>query len=285
MILVFGRSGQLGQALARAPQVVALDRGAGDLNDPAACVAAIHAHAPRAVINAAAFTAVDLAEAETAQAMRINSETPGAMAAACAVRGIPFVSVSTDYVFDGTGTAPWRPEDRPAPLNAYGRSKAAGEAAIAAAGGAWAVLRTAWVVSGQGGDFLSAMLRLGAGRDQIRVVADQIGGPTPATDLARACLTVAEGLRTEPDKGGLYHFAGAPEVSRADFARAILARAGIACVVQDIPSTAWPTPAARPLNARLDCGAIERHFGLARPDWRAALDGMIATCHSREAAQ
>ena len=275
-LLVFGRTGQVATALQRAADVRALGREAADLADPDACRAAIETHAPRAVINAAAWTAVDDAETDETAATRVNAASPGAMARACAARGIPFVHLSTDYVFDGSGSAPRAPDAGTAPLNAYGRSKLAGEEAVRAAGGVHAVIRTAWVVSGRGRNFVTTMLRLGAGRDRLSVVADQVGGPTPAEALAQACLAAVEGLLDDPRRSGLYHYSGAPEVSWADFARAIMAEAALPCTIEDIPSSAWPTPAARPLNSRLDCSGFEKAFGLPRPDWRAALPGMIA---------
>ncbi len=274
-ILVFGQSGQLARELARAGGVTCLGRAQADLADPESCAAAIRAHAPGAVINAAAYTAVDRAEDEEALATRINGAAPGAMAVECARLGIPFVSVSTDYVFDGSGRAPWKPGDAPVPLGAYGRSKLAGEKAIAQAGGAWAVLRTSWVVSAHGSNFLKTMLRLGTGQGGLRIVADQIGGPTPARDLADACLRVARGLQDEPGKAGIYHYAGSPDVSWADFARAIFDAAGIACRVEDIPTAKYPTPAARPLNSRLDCSMLETVFAISRPDWRKGMNEIL----------
>ncbi|MBI6630642.1 dTDP-4-dehydrorhamnose reductase [Pontibaca salina] len=274
-ILVFGQSGQLARELARAREVLCLDRAGADLSDPAGCRAAIRAQRPAAVINAAAYTAVDRAEAEAALATTINADAPGAMAAECAGLGIPFLSISSDYVFDGTGQVPWKPGDAPAPLGAYGRSKLAGEKAIAQAGGAWAVLRTSWVVSAHGSNFLKTMLRLGTGQGGLRIVADQIGGPTPARDLAAACLTVVRGLQADPRKAGIYHFAGAPDVSWADFARVIFEAAGIDCRVEDIPTAQYPTPAARPLNSRLDCTALAATFGISRPDWRKGMNEIL----------
>ncbi|MCB4457261.1 dTDP-4-dehydrorhamnose reductase [Leisingera sp. McT4-56] len=271
MILVFGKTGQLARELAAQGGAACLGRDQADLSDPAGCAATIRAHAPAAVINAAAYTAVDKAEEEEALATVINGEAPGAMAAACAEMGIPFVTVSTDYVFDGSGEAPWRPGDATGPLNAYGRSKLAGEAAVRAAGGAYAILRSSWVVSSHGNNFVKTMLRLGKERGRLTIVADQIGAPTPARDLAAACLSVARQLGEDPAKSGTYHFAGAPETSWAGFAREIFARAGVACAVEDIPAFAYPAPAARPLNSRLDCTALETVFGLSQPDWRAGL--------------
>lgn len=275
MILVFGKTGQLARELAAHDSVTCLGRDQADLGDPAACAAAIRAHVPAAVINAAAYTAVDKAEEEEALANVINGAAPGAMAAACAEMGIPFVTVSTDYVFDGSGTAPWQPGDAAAPLNAYGRSKLAGEEMVRAAGGAYAILRTSWVVSAHGHNFVKTMLRLGKERERLTIVADQIGAPTPARDIAGACLEMARQLIADPGKSGTYHFAGAPQTSWAGFAREIFRQAGIACAVADIPTSAYPTPAARPLNSRLDCSALESVFGLPQPDWRLGLDDIL----------
>ena len=272
-LLVFGSTGQVARELAAlAPEATFLGRDRADLIDPAACAAAIRAARPRAVINAAAYTAVDRAETDADTARLVNADAPTAMAQACADLGIPFLHISTDYVFEGSGDQP-RAEDAPtAPLGVYGATKLAGEQGLAAAGGNWAVMRTSWVFSAHGANFVKTMLRLGAERDRLTVVADQIGGPTPAGDIASACLRMIRVLRDRPDTtGGIYHFAGAPDASWADFAREIMAQAGLGAQVADIPSSDYPTPAARPLNSRLDCGRIARDFGIARPDWRAGL--------------
>ena len=275
-LLVFGKTGQVARELQRrAPGAIFLGRDEADLSDPAACAAAIDKIRPTAVINAAAYTAVDAAESEEPLATRINGDAPGAMARACARLGCPFVHISTDYVFDGSGTTPW-PVDAPTgPLGAYGRSKLSGEQAVRAAGGVHAILRTSWVVSAHGRNFVKTMLRLGAEREKLTIVADQVGGPTPAGDIAEACLAMAGQLAKDPSKSGTYHFSGAPDVSWADFARAIFARAGLACEVEDIPTSAYPTPAARPANSRLDCSATLSAFGIARPDWRNGLSTII----------
>ncbi len=273
--LIFGRTGQVATELARlAPDATFLGREEADLSDPAACAAAIASHAPAMVINAAAWTAVDKAESEEPAALVINAEAPGAMARACAGLGIPFVHISTDYVFDGTGETPWKPSDPVNPHNAYGRTKLAGERAVAAAGGTYAILRTSWVFSAHGTNFVKTMLRLGASRDHLTVVADQIGGPTPAADIASGCLAIAQGLARDPAKTGIYHLAGAPDVSWAGFARETFAQAGLAVTVGDIPTSAFPTPAKRPANSRLDCATLAV-FGLTRPDWRRGLSAVL----------
>lgn len=275
-LLVFGQSGQVARELARiAPRAVFLSREQADLRDPMACHDAILAHTPDAVINAAAWTAVDRAEAEEDLATIINAEAPAAMARACAAQSIPFVQISTDYVFDGAGDQPFTPEHPTAPLGAYGRSKLKGEAHVRAAGGTYAILRTSWVFSAHGTNFVKTMLRLGAERTRLTVVADQIGGPTSAQAIAMACLRIATDLRARPELSGVYHFSGAPATSWADFARTIMAEAALSCQIEDIPSAAYPTPAPRPLNSRLDCARLER-FGLAQPDWRADLKTVIS---------
>ena len=276
MILVFGKSGQVASELAGFQDVLCLARDQADLSDPDVCAAAIRAHAPSGVINAAAYTAVDKAEEEEALATVINADAPSAMALTCAELGIPFVTISTDYVFEGNGILAWNPDDLPGPLGAYGRSKLAGELAVQQAGGAFAILRTSWVVSAHGNNFVKTMLRLGDTRDALTVVADQIGGPTGAREIAAACMVMAKALMSAPQKSGIYHFAGAPDTSWADFARAIFDQAGTKCTVTDIPSSAYPTPAVRPLNSRLDCESITSAFGLERPNWRISLTKILS---------
>ena len=270
-LLIFGRTGQVARELQQLAPVFALGRDAADLAQPGACAAAIHAHRPRAVINAAAYTAVDRAEAQEDLATAINGAAPAEMALACAALNIPLVHISTDYVFAGTGHRPWAPGDMAQPTNAYGRSKWAGEEGIRASGCTHAILRTSWVFSAHGANFVKTMLRLSDTRDQISVVDDQIGGPTPARAIAAACLAIAEQLQEAPEKTGTYHFSGAPDASWCAFARAIFRQADRPTRVQAISTSAYPTPAARPLNSRLECNTTTSVFGLARPDWHAGL--------------
>jgi dTDP-4-dehydrorhamnose reductase len=270
-ILVFGRTGQVARELHRSlPDGIFLGREAADLADPEACARAIEAHAPDAVINAAAYTAVDRAEEEEPLARIVNGDAPGAMARASAGLSIPFVQISTDYVFDGQGQTPWSPGDPVAPLGAYGRTKLAGEREIDAAGGRYVILRTSWVFSAHGNNFVKTMLRLSETRAALNVVADQVGGPTPAADIAAACVAIADKLRAGAP-GGIHHFAGTPAVSWADFARAIFALAGRDVTVTDIPASDYPTPAVRPANSRMDGTSLQQTFGIAPPDWRAGL--------------
>lgn len=273
-LLVFGKTGQVAQELARrAPGAHFADRHEGDLSDPEACAALIRRLEPVSVINAAAYTAVDAAENEDGLATTINGTAPTAMATAARDVGAAFVQISTDYVFDGSGKAAWRELDPVAPLGAYGRSKLIGEQGVRAANGRHAILRTSWVFSAHGNNFVKTMLRLGAERDRLTIVADQIGGPTPAGDIAAACLTLANNLTEETS--GLYHFSGGPDVSWADFAREIFAQAGLEPDVVDIATSAYPTPAKRPGNSRLDCHKIDTVFGIKRPDWRIGLRDVL----------
>lgn len=292
-LLVIGRTGQLATELARRAgddlTLTCLGREAADLSRPEEARVAVTAALEDgrtdggvdAVINAAAWTAVDRAESEEAIALAVNGDAPGAMAQAAAARGVPFLHVSTDYVFDGSGTRPWRPDDAPAPLGAYGRTKLEGERQVRNAGGPHAILRTSWVFSAHGANFVKTMLRLGRERERLTVVADQIGGPTAAGDIADALIGMARGLIADPAKSGTYHFAGRPDVSWADFAREIFRQSGLPARVEDIPSSAYPTPAARPANSRLDCTTLETAFGIARPDWRASLSHVLAELGAR----
>ncbi|TPE51469.1 dTDP-4-dehydrorhamnose reductase [Amaricoccus solimangrovi] len=285
--LIFGATGQVARELARTAggaRLTVLDRAAADLSDAAACAARIAESDAEVVINAAAHTAVDRAEAEPERARAINAAAPGAMARAAAAKGVPFLHVSTDYVFDGAPGRPWREDDPTGPLGVYGASKRAGEEAVLAAGGDAVILRTAWVFSSHGGNFVKTMLRHGRAREEMRVVGDQRGGPTPARDIARALWTIARARRDGAGAPGIYHFAGAPAVSWAEFAEAIFAAAGWERRprVTPIATADWPTPARRPANSVLDCGRIARVFGIAQPDWRAGLDRVVAELSKEE---
>ena len=277
-VLLFGKTGQVaGEVLRRAPdgvEIVALGREVADLSQPGDCAEAILAADIDAVVNAAAWTAVDKAEEAEDAARVVNGEAPFAMALAAAKKGVPFVHISTDYVFDGQGTEPFTPESPVAPQNTYGRTKLLGEEGVRSAGGRSVILRTSWVFSAQGANFVKTMLRLGRERDGINVVDDQVGGPTPAADIADACLRIARELR-DGAPGGTHHLSGGPDVSWAGFARAIMEEAGLACRVNPIPSSAYPTPAKRPMNSRMDGASLERAFGIARPDWRAGLRDVV----------
>lgn len=275
-IVVFGQTGQVAQALSAHEGVVTLPRAEADLAHPEAAAETALALRPAALINAAAYTAVDKAEEEQDLAHQINGHAPGVLARAAARAGLPFVHISTDYVFDGTGTGPRSPDEPVDPQNTYGASKLAGEDAVRAAGGTFCILRTSWVFSAHGANFVKTMLRLSETRDALSIVDDQIGGPTPAAAIAEACLAAVEGLKRDPTKSGTYHFSGAPDVSWCDFAAEIFAQAGRDVTLTGIPTRDYPTPATRPLNSRLDCSATEDVFGVPRPDWRQGLRDVLA---------
>ena len=281
--LVFGTSGQVAIELARNARSfgVTLDqlgRDRADLTDPAACAALIAATDADIIINAAAYTGVDAAETDRATAQRVNADSPGAMARAAAARGLPFLHISTDYVFDGTGLRPRSEDDPVAPLGAYGETKLDGERQITAAGGPHAILRTAWVFSAHGKNFVKTMLRVGADRETLSVVDDQRGGPTPAADIARALLTIARAFHEGRGSSGIFHFTGAPTVTWADFAEAIFADATLPRrpLVTRIPTSAYPTPAKRPANSALNCARIKAVYDIDQPDWRAGLSTVIS---------
>lgn len=270
-ILVFGKSGQVASELQALAPVVALGRYDADFQRPEQLCAIVQRERPDAVINAAAYTAVDRAEQDELVASKVNGIAPAVLASVCAELDIPFVHISTDYVFDGHGNEPWKPDDPTSPMSVYGRTKLAGEQGVAAAGGRYVLLRTSWVFSIHGNNFVKTMLRLGLERDRLNIVADQIGGPTPARDIASACLAIVDQLIVDASKSGTYHFSGAPDVSWAGFARDIFRQAGISCEVVDIPTTEYPVPAQRPHNSRLDCSTIDAVFGIQQPNWQAGL--------------
>ena len=277
-LLVIGKDGQVSTELLRrgaSHEITALGLDVVDLTRPETGAKAIAAFEGDAILNAAAYTAVDKAETDTEIARAINATGPKLMAEAAAKKGIPFLHISTDYVFPGGGETPWVETDATGPLGAYGQTKLEGEEAVAAAGGPHATLRTSWVFSAHGQNFVKTMLRLGAERDSLSIVNDQIGGPTPAADIADALLTIAEAFTRGTGTSGLFHFSGAPDTSWEGFAREIFAQSGTQVAVTGIPTTAYPTPASRPLNSRLDCAKIEAAYGIKRPDWRTGLAAVL----------
>jgi dTDP-4-dehydrorhamnose reductase len=285
-ILLTGGSGQLGRELLRLgwPEWMTLDapgREALDLSDAEALGARVRDGGYAAVINAGAYTAVDAAEGDAVAAWRINALAPAALAAACAERGVPIVQLSTDYVFDGAKDGPWLPDDPIRPLSVYGASKAGGELAVRASGARHPIVRTAWVVSPHGRNFVKTMLRLGAERDELGVVADQHGSPTAAADLARAVQAVT--LRLTRDaalQSGTWHAVNAGEATWHELAEHVFAEAGRrgrqAPRVNAIRTSDYPTPAARPANSRLDTATFARDFGLVLPPWREGVSGIVA---------
>lgn len=284
-ILLTGARGQLGAELARALRehgdVVATDRRTLDVADPDAIVAAVRGARPDLIVNAAAYTAVDLAEKETAAAYAVNERAAGVLAEEAKRLGAVLIHYSTDYVFDGTRTTPY-PEDAPAnPLNAYGASKLAGERAIAAVGGHALVLRTGWVYGLYGRNFLVTIRRLAAERDELRIVADQVGVPNWTRALAQSTARiVASGLPALAERPGLYHLSSTGAASWYDFARAIVGDVPRPRVVA-IATTEYPLPARRPAYGVLATARFEDAFGFGLPDWRAALVDCIASSATR----
>ncbi len=279
-VLVFGSNGQVAHELRRrgpgaGAEIIALGRDACDLMQAGAANAAIGRTKPDAVINASAYTAVDKAESERDLAMRLNGAAPGEMAKACAALGVPLIHFSTDYVFDGAGSRPYREDHPVAPLGAYGETKLDGERRVSEAGGASAIIRLSWVFSAYGANFVKTMLRLGAERPSLRVVADQRGKPTPASSAADAALIAAKVLRADGGKAGVYHFAGDEETSWAGFAEAIMRAANFPTPVEHIGTKDYPTPAKRPAYSVLDTGKFEQAFGVKAPSWRRELKEVV----------
>ncbi len=295
-LLLLGANGQVGHclrtALAPLGEVVAATR-TGMLADGGHCEVAdldhpAHVHdlvmrlAPEVVVNAAAYTAVDRAETERDAAFRANAEAPAAIARACAALGARLVHYSTDYVFDGQGTRPYREDDATAPLGAYGASKLAGEEAIRASGAHHHILRTAWVYAAQGRNFMHTMLRLAAERDVLRVVADQVGTPTSADLIARVTAQLLDGRLPA---SGTWHLTASGQTSWHGFAEAIIAGAHARGLlprrtpVEPITTAEFPTPARRPAWSVLDCTRLQADAGITLPEWRVELDAVLDQLH------
>ncbi|MFP3850555.1 dTDP-4-dehydrorhamnose reductase [Pseudomonas graminis] len=279
-ILISGQQGQVSQALQQRLQnmgeLIVLGRDQLDLSQPESIRPVVRDIKPDLIINAAAHTAVDQAESEPDLAFAINATSPGVFAEEAAALGIPLIHYSTDYVFDGSKAGAWVESDAPNPLGVYGSSKLAGERAIAAAGGQHLILRTSWVYSLTGRNFLLTMQRLLQDREKLSIVADQIGAPTWAGTIAASTGALIERWRDgAPGAWGVYHLTASGETSWFGFAEAIgqqLINSGKPCaVLEPIASSAYPTPAARPLNSRLDCSLLQREWGVSQPDWHDAL--------------
>ncbi|WP_313272388.1 dTDP-4-dehydrorhamnose reductase [Stenotrophomonas sp.] len=292
-VLVFGGNGQVGQELLRAlaplGRVVATTRSGkladgsdceiADFNAPESLPALLDRLQPSAVVNAAAYTGVDRAEQEPEAAFRANAQAPAVIAQWCAAHGVPMVHYSTDYVFKGDGAAPYGEDDTTEPLGVYGSSKRDGEDAVRAAGGRHLIFRTAWVYASHGGNFLRTMLRVGAERDELRVVADQVGTPTPAALIADVTAQV---LQHPGQLSGTWHLTASGQTSWHGFAEAIFAEAVAAGVltkapqVQAISSDQYPTPAKRPARSVLDNRKLQQDFGIVLPTWQAGLQRVMS---------
>jgi dTDP-4-dehydrorhamnose reductase len=280
-IAVAGLRGQVATSLIERAgsgvEVVALGRPAFDLEDRSSVLAGLESARPNVVINAAAYTAVDKAETEEAIAFRVNGEGAGHVAEAATRLGVPLLHLSTDYVFDGKLDRPYREEDPTGPTGAYGRSKLVGEKLVAERCPDSVVLRTAWVYSPFDANFVRTMLRLNETREEVGVVADQVGNPTSAFDIADALIAIAAKAKgdSSPALRGVFHMTGSGEASWADFAEAIFreaaARGRRLTRVKRISTADYPTPARRPANSRLDNGKLSRVYGLRLPEWRASL--------------
>ncbi|MEG3163833.1 dTDP-4-dehydrorhamnose reductase [Sphingomonas sp. PB2P19] len=284
-VLVTGGNGQLGTELRRHHwpdgwTVTAIDIDALDLRDPAAITAMVESQPWDAIISAGAYTAVDKAETDSVTAWAVNALAPAAFATACAKASIPIVQVSTDYVFDGARDGAWEVDDPVAPLGVYGASKLGGELAVRTSGARHVIVRTAWVVSAHGSNFVKTMLRVGATTSPLRVVDDQRGSPTAAADLAAALATIAVRLADDPAAPtGTYHFSNAGAVTWAGFAREIFAqsaaRGGPSAAVVGIPTSDYPTPATRPANSLLSHAAIIRDYGIRPAAWQTGLANIL----------
>ncbi len=295
-ILLTGSNGQVGwelrRALAPLGEVIACDRSMADLSAPETLAPLVEALKPGLIVNAAAYTAVDLAEEQEALALRINGESVGVLAEAARKAGALFLHYSTDYVFDGTADSPYVEGASTSPVNAYGRTKLAGEQAIAAVGGDWLTLRTTWVYGVRGKNFLRTMLRLAGERDTLRVVADQVGTPTSArmiADLTAHALGQAVRERASSRfESGLFHMTASGQTTWHGFASEIIETARVSGdeavtvrSVEAIGSDAYPTPARRPAWSVLDNSAFDRRFGLERLDWRQALSLVMSDFMAR----
>lgn len=287
-ILISGKTGQVALELQKhlggLGELIVLGRNDLDLSKPEQIRAQVRAHRPDLIINAAAHTAVDLAESEPELAFAINGIAPGVFAEEAAALGIPLIHYSTDYVFDGNKPAPYTEDDTPNPLGVYGKSKLAGERAIAATGAEHLILRTSWVYSTHGKNFLLTMQRLLQERPELRVVADQVGAPTWAGTIARSTrLLIERWQAAEAGAWGVYHLTAQGETSWFGFTQAIaehLSAQGKPCAtLEPIPASAYPTPAARPQNSRLDCSRLEREWQVAQPAWQNALRECLAAQH------
>ena len=290
-ILLFGKSGQVGWELQRSLSVLghvtALDFDSqdhcGDFSNPDGIAQAVRALNPDVIVNAAAHTAVDKAESEPELAQLLNATTPGVLAEEAARLNAWLVHYSTDYVFDGSGSRPWVETDRPAPLSVYGRTKWEGEQRIQQSGAKHLILRTSWVYAARGGNFAKTMLRLAQERERLTVIDDQWGAPTGADLLADVTAHAIRHLQARPQDGGLYHCVAAGETNWNLYAKEVLAQVALAqpaiklkaTEVAPVPTSAFPTPAARPHNSRLDTARLRNTFGLTLPPWQQGVARML----------
>ena len=290
-ILLFGKGGQVGWELQRSlavlGHVTALDHDStdhcGDFANPEGVAATVRALKPDVIVNAAAHTAVDKAESEPELARLLNATTPGVLAREAAALGAWLVHYSTDYVFDGSGTRPWVETDTPAPLSVYGRTKLEGEQLIQQSGAKHLILRTSWVYAARGGNFAKTMLRLAQERERLTVIDDQWGAPTGAELLADVTAHAIRHLQQRPQDAGLYHLVAGGEVTWNGYAKFVIEHASraqsaikiAAKEVAPVPTSAFPTPAVRPHNSRLNTSKLQTTFGLTLPHWQTGVERML----------
>ena len=271
-ILVFGKTGQVARELQKLiPHERFLGRGEADFNDTSECIKQMRLSGAKAVINAAAYTDVDRAETERDVALTINAITPTALASEARALNIPFIHISSDYVFNGKSASAYEPTDATAPVNFYGHTKNAGEEGIRRSGCQFVILRTSSVFSGAGNNFLNSIIKLAKSRPNISVVSDQISGPTPARSIASACICIAKLSIINRYIEGIFHLSGYPDVSRAEFAGEIIRSAKLQTNVNPVASSSYPSPARRPASTKLNCNSLQQTFGIVRPDWRKEL--------------
>ena len=275
-ILLFGKTGQVAKELCNRPNVTAIGRDKADFTEPQKIIEIVKSTDADIIINAVAYTSVDLAEEEFELANIINGTTVKELAKVSASRNIPFLHISTDYVFKGDGNLNWKTSDQTNPQNSYGKSKLIGESGILEAGGPHVILRTSWVFSSHGNNFVKTMLRLASNNTELSIVKDQIGGPTCAKDIADALWKIASDFYAGNGITGIYHFTGKPNSSWANFASEIFFQTHQDIKIKQILTKDFLTKAKRPLNSRLDCSSLRIDYGIKQPEWKKSLTNVLA---------
>ena len=275
-ILLFGKTGQVAKELCNRPNVTAIGRDKADFTEPQKIIEIVKSTDADIIINAVAYTSVDLAEEEFELANIINGTTVKELAKVSASRNIPFLHISTDYVFKGDGNLNWKTSDQTNPQNSYGKSKLIGESGILEAGGPHVILRTSWVFSSHGNNFVKTMLRLASNNNELSIVKDQIGGPTCAKDIANALWKIASDFYAGNGITGIYHFSGKPNSSWANFASEIFSQSQQDIKIKQILTKDFLTKAKRPLNSRLDCSSLRIDYGIKQAEWKKSLTNVLA---------
>ena len=275
-ILLFGKTGQVAKELCNRPNVTAIGRDKADFTEPQKIIEIVKSTDADIIINAVAYTSVDLAEEEFELANIINGTTVKELAKVSASRNIPFLHISTDYVFKGDGNLNWKTSDQTNPQNSYGKSKLIGESGILEAGGPHVILRTSWVFSSHGNNFVKTMLRLASNNNELSIIKDQIGGPTCAKDIADALWKIASDFYVGNGITVIYHFSGKPNSSWANFASEIFSQTHQDIKIKQILTKDFLTKAKRPLNSRLDCSSLRIDYGIKQPEWKKSLTNVLA---------